>query len=276
MSNKKISDSPSIAYLKNQGLEQYIDFESSSQELQSKRQEMMASVDSSNRNPFPPDPNDLHRLHSSIRMRKVTTILEFGVGYSTLVMADAIEKNLRSYGAYVGIHLRRNNPFEIHAVDADAHFIKKTQSLLPEHLREIVHFHHSDVSMVNVNGRVATYYDQLPNISPDFIYLDAPDQFIASGDVRGISTRHPDRMPMSADILTFEHFLTPGTLIIVDGRTANARFLVANLQRRWVHHHDEESDIHTLELRESPLGPYNKAQIEFCLGTEWLQEIEQP
>jgi len=146
---------------------------------------------------------------------------------------------------------------------------------LPEHLLEIVHFHHSEVSMVNVNGRVATYYDQLPNISPGFIYLGAPDQFIASGDLRGISTRHPDRMPMSADILAFEHFLTPGTLIIVDGRTANARYLVANLQRLWVHNHNEYSDIHTLELRESPLEPYNRAQIEFCLGTDWLQEPEQ-
>jgi len=64
---------------------------------------MMASVDSSNRNPFPPDPNDLHRLHSSIRIRKVTTILEFGVGYSTLVMADAIEKIVGRTGI-ISIH----------------------------------------------------------------------------------------------------------------------------------------------------------------------------
>jgi hypothetical protein len=190
-------------------------------------------------------------------------------------MADAIEKNRQAYGKYISTHLRRNNPFEVHAVDADAYFIEKTQLLLPKHLREIVHFHHSEVSVVNVDGHVATYYEQLPNISPDFIYLDGPDQFVASGDVRGISTKHPDRMPMSADILAFEHFLTPGTLIIIDGRTANARYLIANLQRRWVHNHNEKSDIHTLELQESPLGPYNRAQIEFCLGTDWLQDLEQ-
>jgi len=275
MSKQRASNNTSLKYLKREGLEQYIDFEASSQKFQSKRQEMMASVDPTNRIPFPPDPVDLHRLHSAIRMRKVTTILEFGVGYSTLVMADAIEKNRQAYGKYIGTHLRRNNPFEVHAVDADAYFIEKTQLLLPKHLREIVHFHHSEVSVVNVDGRVATYYEQLPNISPDFIYLDGPDQFVASGDVRGISTKHPDRMPMSADILAFEHFLTPGTIIIIDGRTANARYLIANLQRRWVHNHDEKSDIHTLELRESPLGPYNRAQIEFCLGTDWLQDLEQ-
>ena len=75
------------------------------------------------------------------------------------------------------------------------------------------------------NNRVCTYYDPIPNICPDLIYLDGPDQFSPEKDIRGISTRHQDRMPMSGDILTFEHFLQPGTLIIVDGRTANARFL---------------------------------------------------
>ena len=112
-------------------------------------------------------------------------------------------------------------------------------------------------------------YDNFPNICPDLIYLDAPDQFSSIGDVRGISTNHPDRLPMSADILTFEHFLLPGTLIVVDGRTANARFLKTNLQRDWIYHYSEEYDQHFFELKETPLGIYNKRQIEFCLGPDW-------
>lgn len=79
--------------------------------------------------------------------------------------------------------------------------------------------------MATFNDRICTLYEQLPNICPDFIYLDAPSQFSPKGEIRGISTRHKDRVPMSADILTIEHFLLPGTLIVVDGRTANARFL---------------------------------------------------
>ena len=82
----------------------------------------------------------------------------------------------------------------------------------------------------------------MPNICPDLIYLDGPDQFSARGSVRGITTTHQDRMPMSGDILSFEHFLQPGTLIVVDGRTANARFLVSNLQRQWAYFHSEEFD----------------------------------
>ena len=119
--------------------------------------------------------------------------------------------------------------------------------------------------VTNFNERICTLYDNFPNICPDLIYLDAPDQFSPIGNVRGISTNHSDRLPMSADILTFEHFLLPGTLIVVDGRTANARFLEANLQRNWVHHHSVEYDQHFFELKESPLGVYNQRQIEFFL-----------
>jgi hypothetical protein len=267
-------DNTALEYLIDEGIGQYINFGASDQAFESERHEMMAAVDPENRIPFPPVPADLARLHQSVRTRKVTTVLEFGVGYSTLVMADALLKNRQDHGGFVNSKLRRNNAFEIHAVDADAEFMEKTKSLLPENLAEIVHFHQSDVVTVSVDGRVATYYESMPNISPDFIYLDAPDQFIASGDIRGISTRHPDRMPMSADILAFEHFLTPGTLILIDGRTANARYLASNLQRGWVHDHDELSDVHTFELKELPLGPYNRLQIEFCLGPEWLAGLE--
>ena len=84
--------------------------------------------------------------------------------------------------------------------------------------------------------------------------------------MRGISTRHLDRLPMAADILPIEHFLLPGTLIVLDGRTANARFLKTNLQRDWCYSYSTEFDQHFFELKEEPLGPYNKKQVEFSLG----------
>jgi hypothetical protein len=77
-------------------------------------------------------------------------------------------------------------------------------------------------------------------------------------------------MPMSADILRFEFFLEPGTLILVDGRTQNARFLKAYLKRNWAYQHDPIGDIHYFELQENALGPYNKRKMDFCLGGNWL------
>jgi hypothetical protein len=117
--------------------------------------------------------------------------------------------------------------------------------------------------MGTFNGRICTYYDNLPNIRPDFIYLDGPDQFSAGGSIRGFNCNHPDRMPMAADILAFEHFLEPGTMIVVDGRTANARFLRANLQRNWDYEYIEEYDQHFFEMNEPPLGKWNKAALDF-------------
>ena len=40
------------------------------------------------------------------------------------------------------------------------------------------------------------------------------------------------RMPMTSDILKLEHFEVPGTIIIVDGRASNSRFLKSNFQKK--------------------------------------------
>jgi hypothetical protein len=66
------------------------------------------------------------------------------------------------------------------------------------------------------------------------------------------------------DVLKFEHFLLPGTLMVVDGRTANTRFIKANLQRDWAYYFDEAEEVHFFELQEAPLGRCNKAQLEYC------------
>lgn len=211
--------------------------------------------------------DDLIRLHYLVRLRKVTTILEIGVGKSTAVFNDALSKNKALYSEYVAKYLRRSNPFECHSIDNNKDWINEVK--LEYQDMENVTFHFCKCEVSSIDSRICTLFHGIPNICPDLIYLDGPDQFSPQGDVRGLSTKHPDRMPMSGDIITIEHFLTPGTLIVVDGRTANARFLKANLQRNWHYLHVPEYDQHFFELREAPLGVYNKRQIEFCLGEEW-------
>ena len=268
--------SEATEYLASEGLAGFLGGLDSQEDLKTGVDDIYSAVDPENRVPFRPDAEDLARLHKIIRERRVITVLEFGVGYSTLVMADALRKNERDYGEFVRGNLRRRDAFKLYSIDADREFIEHTKSMIPSDLRDLIEFHFSTVSVSTFNDRVATFYDRLPNVCPDFVYLDAPDQFVPPGDVRGLSTGHPDRMPMSADILTFEHFLTPGSLLLIDGRTANARFLKANFQRSWEYIHDEPSDIHTFELKEQPLGQYNRAQIEYCLGKAWLEGIKPP
>lgn len=216
--------------------------------------------------PYSPELDDLTRLHFLVRSRRVTTILEFGVGKSTLVFADAIKKNKDEFGEFVKANLRRANPFEIHSVDNVKKWVETCKKSFSRDLIQFTNFHVSPVEMTTFNGRACTMYRKLPNICPDFIYLDGPDQWPVLGNIRGITTQSADRLPMSADILLMEPFLLPGTLIVVDGRTANARFLKNNLQRDWDYTHHTNEDIHTFDLVEKPLGKLNALQISFCLN----------
>ena len=233
------------------------------------------SVDPANKTPFPPELDDLTRLHYIVCSRKVTTILEFGVGKSTIIFGNALSVNKKKYVDFTSRNLRRDNLYECHSIDNYQSWIDECKELLPDDLinNGIVNLHCSKLSISEFSGRVCTFYDPVPNLCPDLIYLDGPDQFSPTGDIRGLTTNHQDRMPMSGDILAFEHFLQPGTLIVVDGRTANARFLAANLQRRWAHCYSEDWDQHFFELQEEPLGIYNKRMLDHCLGNKYFQRL---
>ena len=50
--------------------------------------------------------------------------------------------------------------------------------------------------MTKTNGKICNEYTKLPICSPDFIYLDAPDQFNIKGNQNGININHVD-MPTS-------------------------------------------------------------------------------
>lgn len=233
------------------------------------------SVDKSNKTPFPAELDDLVRLHYITCSRKVTSILEFGVGKSTTVFGNALELNKKKYVDFTSVNLRRGNLYECHSVDNYESWINECRKLIPKNLidNKIINLHCSKVYISDFCGRVCTFYDPLPNLCPDLIYLDAPDQFSPIGNIRGLSTNHQDRMPMSADILALEHFLQPGTLIIVDGRTANARFLSSNFQRSWAYCYSEAWDQHFFELQEEPLGVYNKRMLDHCLGEEYFNRL---
>tara|TARA_B100001248_G_scaffold259725_1_gene246320 strand:- start:581 stop:1426 length:846 start_codon:yes stop_codon:yes gene_type:complete len=232
-------------------------------------------VDPNNKTPYPTEFDDLCRLHYIACARKVTTILEFGVGKSTPVFGNALLLNKEKFYDYTYKNLRRGNLYECHSIDDNQYWIDECNQIIPKNLLEnnFNNLHCSDLLVSEFCGRVCTYYDPLPNICPDLIYLDGPSQFSGTGHVRGLSTKHQDRMPMAADILAFEHFLQPGCLIIVDGRTANARFISCNLQRNWSYCHSADWDQHFFELQEEPLGVYNKRMIDHCLGKNYYERL---
>ena len=215
--------------------------------------------------PYKPELDDLYRLYELIKINKRTTVLEFGCGWSSLVISLALSELKKKHQIQ---NLRRNNPFELFIVDNEKKYLKLTKTKILKNkkklnLTNINHFIYSEVNMTLFKGVISTEYKKLPICSPDFIYLDGPDQFKIKGNVNGINLNHNDMMPIACDLIKIEYLLTPGTMIVVDGRTANARFLKDHFRRKWYYRYYEKYDQHIFYLNEKPLGKFNKNQLEF-------------
>ena len=247
-------------YLIQEGLNQYINFDANADF----KEGVFDAVSGKLNIPFPPVIEDLARLHRLIRKRKAFTVLEFGSGLSTIVMADALSKNKADFlGLQEKPVLRNRFMFQIFSVESDKKWIEYSQSNFPNHLLEHVNFHYSEIKIDTFNGRICHFYDNLPDIVPDFIYLDGPNPKDVKGNVNGMTFKCDERTVMSADLLLMESILLPGTFILVDGRTNNARFLKNNFQRNFKMSWDKDSDVTSFELQEERLGKYNILGSDF-------------
>lgn len=207
---------------------------------------------------YPPQVADLVRLHRLVRERMAQTVLEFGVGFSTVILADALAKNEADYLALPDPpKLRNGQAFKLFSLDASEHWIERTRARLPAELAGRVRFSHSRVVAGTFNGRLCHYYEKLPNVVADFIYLDGPMPKHVEGSVHGLDFSIDERTVMAADLLLMEPTMLPGTLILVDGRVNNARFLARNFQRPFRTTHDPAGDVTLFELDEPPLGRHS-------------------
>ena len=219
--------------------------------------------------PYIPELYDLYNLYQYILIYKRTTILEFGSGWSSLIFSLALNELSNKFSNEVK-KLRRNNPFELFVIENEKKYLDITKKRIEKIYSKLkikklikINYVFSDVEMTTFDNRICTQYKKLPLCNPDFIYLDGPDTFNIKKDINGISTRHKDMMPMVCDILKFEYFYTPGTIIICDGRAANAKFLKDHLKRKWKYINDQKNDQHIFWLVDPILGKYNKLQLEF-------------
>lgn len=205
-----------------------------------------------------PEPRDLARLHHLVRTRRCLTTLEFGVGYSTIAIAHAVSCNKADFKASgTAVKLRNSRLFEHHVVDANTRWLEHSKALLPASLVPIVTYHQSDVHIGQHRGQLCHYYSQLPNVIPDFIYLDGPDPADVQGSINGLDFSIQERTVMAADLLLMESCFLPGTIVLVDGRTNNARFLARNFTRNFEIVWDRQADVTVIELDEERLGPHN-------------------
>ena len=215
--------------------------------------------------PYKPDLKDLYRLYFFILNNKRTTVMEFGSGWSSLVMALALTELKKKYSGDIS-KLRRNNPFELFIIENEKKFFSISKRRLEKFSNKInikINYLSTDVKMTVYKGIISTEYKKLPLCNPDFIYLDGPSQFNIKKDINGVSTRHKDMMPMVSDVLKFEYFYTPGTIIVLDGRAANAKFIKDHFKRNWRYINDQKNDQHIFCLADPSLGKYNTLQLAF-------------
>lgn len=218
-------------------------------------------------NSIPPNYSDLARLHKLVRERKVFTILEFGVGWSSLVLADALYKNKIDFESEPqNSSLIKDDMFNLFSLDTSQHWIDIAKKRIFDYLLPYVNFKFSEVEIGEWNGKICHFYNKIPDILPDFIYLDGPDPKDVKGEIRGLTFGKNDRFVLSADLLLMEPLLLPHTLILVDGRVSNSRFLKTNFSRNWQMEYNEITDISVFELIEDSIGKRNDTKIKYQLG----------
>ena len=221
------------------------------------------------KSPYLPDLRELYNLYHYVVLNKRITIMEFGSGWSSLIFNLALLKLKKNYSKDL-VNFRKRNQFELFIIENEKKYLKitkekirKLNKLIKPDKKIKINFNYSDVEMTVFNNQISTQYKKLPICNPDFIYLDGPDQFKIKKNVNGINLNHQDMMPMACDILKFEYFYIPGTIIVIDGRAANAKFLKDNFKRKWRYINDKKADQHLFVLIDPILGEINKKQLDF-------------
>lgn len=216
---------------------------------------VLSMLRAGNAGEIPPVLYDLYNLHRLVRARRPRTILEFGVGFSTIVLAHALDMNLRERPDTDAPKAKAAPPppYRVWSVDANAAWIENAFGKVPEPLRPLVAFHHSDVRVVELAGQLCHRYTRLPNIVPDFVYLDGPDPADVKGEIDGLSftlDHGGPRQVAAADIVLMEPSLRRGFFMVLDARFNNMHFLRHNLRRRYRIRVDRVNRLSTFELLE--------------------------
>lgn len=153
---------------------------------------------------YTPEYYDLFRLVRFVRERKPRVVWEFGSGWSTCFLAQAVADNQS------GI---------LYSMEADADWCRNTQSMLSPDVQPWVELRHVVPERVALPAGCASKYTWRPPALPQLIYVDGP---AGAG-----------QCPGNADILEIEEQLEPGCLIVLDSRQKTAEFLHRALRRPW-------------------------------------------
>jgi len=166
---------------------------------------------------------DLWFLHNWVKEKKPQTILEFGSGCSTVVMAHALWHNRRGW---------------IDSVEDRLEWLSETQKITPSYLSAISTIYHCNVSLEEYEGQsVLRYWPSFPT-KPDFIFLDGPVSF--------------EKASVTINPLELEPSFPKGFTMIVDARAPTVSFYIKYFKRhyRWTRIRGIDNGLSIFELLE--------------------------
>jgi hypothetical protein len=194
------------------------------------------------------NPYDQYNLYKTIRKRNPKQILEFGVGFSSLTIAKALSENHKD-----DLRKGMDEPGELISIDSNKEWIENTKNKFPEELMPYVDIRYSEAKTAMLNDEICHIFVELPDISPDFMYIDGPAPRDVIGKVENISfvlESGEHRTTVPGDLLLLESTLSAGFYLIVDGRVNAMHFLRRNLKRKYKYKWDRVMKYSTFELNE--------------------------
>ena len=212
---------------------------------------------------YEPELDDLWFLYKLIKDKCITSILEYGSGWSTYAMAIALHENFLDFGLEHIETIRHPNAFKLMTIDASSEYLESAMNRISDKVKENVLPVFSSPILTSLDGVICHKFGSIPNFAPDLIYLDGPDHNQVIGNVEGFEYNESFTQPMGSDLLMVEPFLWPETIIVTDGRTANARFLETRFKRNWQVLHDPFGDRTIFRLAETALGLISEEHVNF-------------
>ena len=204
-------------------------------------------MDAEKKNILKPNLKDLARLLKICKDTNPSKIIEYGCGFSSVIFHEFLNQNDNNIDKFFQI-------VEVHQKYIDIaieRFDKSKNSL--KLILDICNVQEDIKRNDGSHQYLASY-----KFNPDIIYLDGPDP----GDIKDSNFINSEqRLPISSDLLAIESWLVPGTIIIVDGRIANVRYLKRNFQRNWEWDTNFENDCSICILNEEPLGKKNQINL---------------
>ena len=207
------------------------------------------------RNIIPPTFKHLNFIYNLIKKNKRISSLEFGVGWSSLVISKALDENKKKY-FYKSLFLKRifkDNLFMNYVIDAEKKYLKIFKNFSNKIDLKNIRFKKILWQYMLKKNSIVAYGKNLPGIIPDFIYLDGPNprKIINKSKKFNKTLNFP---VIVNDLLFYENFLNNGCILVIEGRAHNASYLLREFKRNWKYQYLKKIDTHIFILNDKSMG----------------------